>query len=293
MHAERACFPIAFMADEFGVSRQGYAKWAKRQSAPIGARAVSNEALTAAIRRIFLAKRCRYGAPRVTVELRRQGWTVGENRVARLMVEAGLVARQPKRWLPRTTETDPASKPAGNIVNRDFAPDRPDTVWVTDITYLATDEGWLYLAAIVDCYSRAVVGWATAAHMRDELCLAALDDAIARRNPPPRLVHHSDRGSQYTGHDYQKHLRDNHMICSMSRKGNCWDNAVAESLWATIKRELTDGEHWATRHELNMALFEYIEVFYNRERLHSFLDNCTPKEYDDQYRMSQDNRLAG
>jgi putative transposase len=223
MHAERACFPIIFMADEFGVSRQGYAKWVKRLSGPLGPRAAGNEALAAAIRRIFLAKRCRYGAPRVTVELRRQGWTVGENRVARLMVEAGLVARQPKRWLPRTTETDPASKPAGNIVNRDFAPDRPDTVWVTDITYLATDEGWLYLAAIVDCYSRAVVGWATAAHMRDELCLAALDDAIARRNPPPRLVHHSDRGSQYTGHDYQKHLRDNHMICSMSRKGNCWD----------------------------------------------------------------------
>jgi putative transposase len=127
MHAERACFPIIFMADEFGVSRQGYAKWVKRLSGPLGPRAAGNEALAAAIRRIFLAKRCRYGAPRVTVELRRQGWTVGENRVARLMVEAGLVARQPKRWLPRTTETDPASKPAGNIVNRDFAPDRPDT----------------------------------------------------------------------------------------------------------------------------------------------------------------------
>jgi putative transposase len=287
MHAERADFPIVFMADEFGVSRQGYAKWVRRLSAPLGPRAAGDEALAAAILRIFLAKRCRYGAPRITVELRREGWVVGENRVARLMVEAGLAARQPKRWLPRTTEIDPASKPADNIVNRDFNPDRPDAVWVTNITYLTTDEGWLYLAAIVDCYSRAVVGWATAPHMRDDLCLAALDDAIARRNPRPGLIHHSDRGSQYTAHDYQKRLRDNHIVCSMSRKGNCWDNAVAESLWATIKRELTDGERWPTRNQLTGALFEYIEVFYNRERLHSFLDNATPKEYDDEYRMSQ------
>jgi putative transposase len=293
MHAERASFPIAFMADEFDVSRQGYAKWVKRQSALPGPRAASNMALSAAIGRIFLAKRCRYGVPRMTEELRREGWVVGKNRVARLMVEAGLAARQPKRWLPRTTEMDLASKPADNIVNREFAPDRPDAIWVTDITYLATDEGWLYLAAIVDCYNREVVGWATAADMRDDLCLAALDDAVARRNPPPGLIHHSDRGGQYTGHDYQKRLRDNHMICSMSRKGNCWDNAVAESLWATIKRELTDGERWITRTELNLALFEYIEVFYNRERLHSFLDNSTPKEYHDQYRMSRDEDLAG
>jgi transposase InsO family protein len=293
MYAERACFPITFMAAEFGVSRQGYAKWVKHQSGPAGSRAASNEMLSAAIARIFLAKRCRYGAPRITGQLRREGWVVGENRVARLMAAAGLVARQPKRWLPRTTETDPASKPAGNIVGRDFAPARRDAVWVTDVTYLATDQGWLYLAAVTDCYSRAVVGWAAAGHMRDELCLAALDDAIARRNPPPGLIHHSDRGSQYGSYDYQKRLRDNHMICSMSRKGNCWDNAVAESLWATIKRELTDGERWATRDELIAALFEYIEVFYNRERLHSFLDYRTPKEYDDQYRMSPDARLVG
>lgn len=293
MYAERANFPIAFMAAEFGVSRQGYAKWVARQSAPLGPRAAANEELTEAIRRIFLNKRCRYGAPRITDELSREGWRVGENRVARLMANAGLFARQPKRWLPRTTETDPASKPAGNIVDRDFAPDRPDALWVTDVTYLATGQGWLYLAAIVDCYSRAVVGWATAAHMRDELCLAALDDAIARRNPPAGLIHHSDRGSQYTSHAYQKRLRDNGMICSMSRKGNCWDNAVAESLWATVKRELTDGEKWATRAELDTALFEYIEIFYNQERMHSFLDNATPKEYDQKYRMSQGNDLAG
>jgi len=286
MHAEKAKFPIAFMAAEFDVSRQGYAKWAARQDAPAGPRATSNRKLTAEIRRIFLAKRCRYGAPRITVELRRGGWRVSENRVARLMARAGLKARKARRWVPRTTETDPASKPAANVAARDFAPKRPDALWVTDITYLATDEGWLYLAAIVDCYSRAVVGWATAEHMRDELCLAALDDAIARRQPPAGLVHHSDRGSQFTSYAYQKRLSDNHMICSMSRKGNCWDNAVAESLWATIKRELVDDERWNTRAELNQALFEYIEVFYNRERLHSFLDNATPHEYDEKYRLS-------
>jgi transposase InsO family protein len=288
MHAEKAEFPIAFMAAELGVTRQGYAKWVKRQTAPPGPRAAANAALRAEIRRIFLAKRCRYGAPRITEELRRAGWRVGENRVARLMAEMGLKARQPRRWLPRTTETDPAARPAGNIVDRDFAPDRPDAVWVTDITYMSTDQGWLYLAAIIDCYSRAVVGWATADHMRDGLCLAALDDAIARRNPGPGLVHHSDRGSQYTGHAYQKRLRDNHIICSMSRKGNCWDNSVAESLWATIKRELVDGERWSTRDQLSTALFEYIEVFYNRERLHSFLDYSTPDEYDNRYRASPD-----
>jgi transposase InsO family protein len=286
MHAEKANFPVAFMAAELGVSRQGYAKWAARQGTPAGPRAASNAVLRAEIARIFLAKRCRYGAPRMTAELRRQGWTVGKNRVARLMAEAGLAGRRARRWLPRTTEIDPASKPAANVVARHFAPARPDAVWVTDITYLATDEGWLYLAAIVDCYSRAVVGWATASHMRDELCLAALDDAIARRRPAAGLVHHSDRGSQYSGHDYQKRLSDHHMTCSMSRKGNCWDNAVAESLWATIKRELIDGEQWHSRAELNAALFEYIEVFYNRERLHSFLDNTTPQEYDYMYRMS-------
>jgi putative transposase len=286
MHEERADFPISFMAAELGVSRQGYAKWVARQASPPGLRAVSNAVLLGEIRRIFLAKRCRYGAPRMTAELRRAGWSVGENRVARLMARAGLAARRARRWLPRTTEADPAAKPAGNLVNRDFAPGRPDATWVTDITYLATDEGWLYLAAIVDCYSREVVGWATAEHMRDELCLAALDDAIARRNPPPGLVHHSDRGSQYTSRAYQKHLADNNMICSMSRKGNCWDNSVAESLWATIKRELVDDEHWETRAELNTALFEYIEVFYNRERLHSSLDYSTPEEYNRQYRKS-------
>ncbi|HVA75363.1 MAG TPA: IS3 family transposase [Acidimicrobiales bacterium] len=150
-------------------------------------------------------------------------------------------------------------------------------------TYLATGEGWLYLAAILDCYSRAVVGWAAADHMRTELCVAALDDAVARRHPPAGLVHHSDRGCQYTSYDYQQRLVELGMVPSMSRKGNCWDNAVAESFWATVKRELVNTREWATRAELEMALFDYIEVFYNRKRLHSTLDYLTPEEYDNKY----------
>lgn len=287
MHAEKANFPITFMASEFGVSRQGYAKWVARQAAPLGPRAAANQVLWAEIQRIFLQRKLRYGAPRITKQLRREGWNVGSNRVARLMAAGGLVARHARRWVPRTTEPDPKAVPAPNVVARDFNPSAPDRLWVTDITYLPTDEGWLYLAAIVDCYSRAVVGWAARDHMRDDLCLDALKDAIARRKPQPGLVHHSDRGAQYTGHRYQKLLSDNHMICSMSRKGNCWDNAVAESLWATIKRELVYGEHWQTRAELTHALFEYIEVFYNRERLHSSLDYLTPEEYDNTYLVSQ------
>ncbi|MGC8513992.1 MAG: IS3 family transposase [Acidimicrobiales bacterium] len=144
-------------------------------------------------------------------------------------------------------------------------------------------QGWCYLAAIVDCYSRLVVGWALADHMRTDLCLQALRDAVARRQPGPGLVHHSDRGCQYTSYDYQKALRDNHFVVSMSRKGNCWDNAVAESFWATLKRELTDDIKWESEQELDSALFEYIEIYYNRKRLHSTLDYMTPQEYNDSY----------
>jgi transposase InsO family protein len=285
MHSERANFPISFMVAELGVSRQGYYAWAARQGEPPRPRAAANQALLGEITSIFHAKRRRYGAPRMTDELRRRGWQVSRKRVARLMAAAGLVGRRGRRWLPRTTITDPAAAPADNVVNRDFAPDRPDATWVTDITYLRTDEGWLYLAAIIDCYSRLVVGWSTATHMRDDLCLDALDGALFVRNPDPnhRLVHHSDRGSQYTSHAYRKRLRDNKITTSMSRKGNCWDNAVAESFWATVKRELVDDQRWETRAALNTALFEYIEIFYNRERLHSSLDYSTPAEYDGAY----------
>jgi putative transposase len=280
---EKANFPVAFMCRELGVSRQGYVKWVKRQDAPPTARQVADAVLLAEITVIFNESRRTYGAPRVWAELRRRGRTVGPNRVARLMAAHDMCGRDGRRPLPRTTITDPTAAPAPNVANRDFEPADPDRLWVTDITYLPTGEGWLYLAAILDCYSRAVVGWAVADHLRTELCMAALDDAVARRSPPEGLVHHSDRGCQYTSYDYQQRMAELKMVPSMSRKGNCWDNAVAESFWATVKRELVNDTEWATRAELEMALFDYIEVFYNRKRLHSTLAYLTPEEYDRMY----------
>ncbi len=281
--AEKANFPISLMCDVLGVSRQGYYARRARRAAPPSDRAAESEVLSSAIAAIHGEHRGRYGAPRIWVELRRRGWRVGMNRVARILAELGLQGRSGRRATPRTTISDPAAAPAANLLERRFDPDAPDQVWVTDITYLGTAEGWCYLAAIVDCYSRKIVGWSLADHMRTELCSEALGDALARRRPGPGLVHHSDRGSQYTSHDYQKLLKDNHITCSMSRKGNCWDNAVAESFWATVKRELTDGIEWQSKAELEAALFEYIEVYYNRKRLHSSIDYHTPDEYDTSY----------
>ena len=170
------------------------------------------------------------------------------------------------------------------MLNRDFSPAAPNQAWVTDITYLRSGEGFLFLAAIIDCYSRMVVGWAVADHLRTELCLAALDDAVARRQPEPGLIHHSDQGCQYTSFDYRRRLADLGMTQSMSRVGNCWDNAVAESFFSTLKLELIyTRREWETHADLKAALFEYIEVFYNRQRLHSTLDYCTPFEYDSLY----------
>lgn len=279
MSAEKANFPIRLMADVLGVTRQGYYAWAARRSAPPGPRAASDQVLRAEIVAIFVEHRGRYGVPRVHAELGRRGWHVGRNRVARLMVADGLAGRCGRRRQPRTTIADPAATPAPNLVNRDFAPNRPNATWVTDITYLPAETGWCYLAAIIDCHSREVVGWALDDHMRITLCSEALADALARRAPGTGLVHHSDRGSQYTSTTYQQQLRAALIDCSMSRKGNCWDNAVAESFWATIKRELIDEQQWHSKHDLTIAVFEYIEVYYNRKRLHSSLDYRTPEEY--------------
>lgn len=274
------------MCRELKVSRQGYYAWKARQAAPVGPRAAERVRLGEEIKSIFAEHRGRYGAPRVWIELRRRGWQVGMNRVAAVMAELGLVGRSGRRRAPRTTIADPAATPAPERLGRDFAPAGPDRVWVTDITYLRVGERWWYLAAILDCHSRLVVGWSLAEHMRTELCLDALAEALHRRRPPRGLLHHSDRGSQYTSNAYQEALAAHGMVSSMSRKGNCWDNAVAESFWATLKRELTDDIVWESSQELETALFEYIEVYYNRKRLHSSLDYMTPQEYDDSHKSS-------
>ena len=271
------------MCSELGVSRQGYYAWRARQGQGASPRAARRAELSRAVEAVFRRHRGRYGAPRVWVELRREGWTVGMGTVASAMASLGLAGKSGRRGVPRTTVADPGAAPAPERLGRDFSPQAPDRVWATDITYLRTAEGWCYLAAIIDCYSRMVVGWALDRHMRTELCLAALDDATRRRRPGPGLTHHSDRGCQYTSHDYQKALAAHDMVASMSRKANCWDNAVTETLWATIKRELTDDVEWSSKEELEAALFEYIEIYYNRTRLHSTLDYMTPAEYDSNY----------
>jgi transposase InsO family protein len=273
------------MCRELGVTRQGFAAWQRRQDAP-SARQVADVDLADVIDDIYIGSRRSYGSPRVHRELRNRGYRVGRNRVARLMADHGLVGRpgrRPRR--PRTTIADPTAAVSPNIIARDFSPAAPDQTWVTDITYLRTEEGFLYLAAIIDCYSRMVVGWAVAPHLRTELALDALNDAVARRRPPAGLVHHSDRGCQYTSSDYRKRLKELRFTQSMSRTGNCYDNAVAESFFSTLKLELVYTQRWTSHAELTTALFDYIEIFYNRQRLHSTIDYQIPADYDQAHRQ--------
>jgi transposase InsO family protein len=223
-----------------------------------------------------------YGSPRVHHELRANGIAVGEKRVARLMREGGIRGKQ-RRKFQVTTDSSHTHPIPPNILNRRFSPEStegPNRVWVSDITYVWTNEGWLYLAAILDLCSRFVVGWSMWQTMERSLTLSALQMALARRRPLPGVLHHSDRGAQYASADYRLMLQQHEMECSMSRKGDCWDNAVAESFFATIKRELIDGSHWQTREEARAAIFEYIEVWYNRERRHSSLGYVSPTEYE-------------
>ena len=221
----------------------------------------------------------RYGSPRVSVELRRHGFRVGHNRVARLMRENGLQARL-RRKFRSTTDSEHALPVAENILDRRFGITEPNVAWVSDITYVATAEGWMYLCMIMDLGSRKIVGWALDRRMKAELVLTALMMAVIHRNPPKGILFHSDRGSQYCSRKVHRRLKSYGFIQSMSRKGNCWDNAPAESFFKTLKNELWGHKAFATREIARMAIFEYIEVFYNRQRLHSGLGYLTPIEYE-------------
>jgi putative transposase len=276
IHAEKASFPIAAMCRLFGVSRQGYYAYATR---PASARVVEEAQLCEEIRVIFTESGERYGSPRVLHELRRRGFHVGKRRVERAMRGLGLQPKMPRRHR-RTTIQEPSHLPAPNELARDFTATRPNERWVTDITYVWTDEGWMYLATILDLFSRCVVAWALDTTLSTRLPLAALDSAERRRRPGKGLLHHSDRGCQYTSREYRERLAELSISVSMSRTGNCWDNAVAESFFATLKTELIHRQAWKTRTELRLALFEYIEGFYNRRRLHSSLDYRTPAEVE-------------
>jgi transposase InsO family protein len=264
------------MCDVLGMSRSGYYAW-RGQSRSV--REQENERLLAEMRVIHRQYKGCYGSPRMTEELRSRGLSCGEHRVARLMRQAGIRAKARRRFKV-TTDSSHTEPIAPNLLNQEFGVARPNEVWASDITYIRTGEGWLYLAVVLDLYSRLVVGWATSFRINTALTLQALHRALQRRQLVRGPLHHSDRGKQYAAKRYRQLLADNGIICSMSRKGNCWDNAVVESFFATLKKELIHGERFATRRQAEAALFEYIEAFYNRIRRHSSLGQRSPAEFE-------------
>jgi putative transposase len=280
--AEKTNFPVSVMCRVLGVSRTGFHNWERRAPSD---RALSDVWLTEKIKRIHEQSRGVYGAPRIHAELRLElEVRVGRKRVARLMKAAGIAGVRPRKRFT-TTIRIPGITPATDLVNRDFKPSGPNVLWVADITYLRTGEGWLYLAAVQDTYSRQIVGWSMATHMRSTLVVDALKMALARRRPPPGLIHHSDQGSQYVSLAFGRAARQAGIAVSMGSRGDAYDNAVAETFFATLKKELVNRRSWPSRLELQSAVFEYIEAFYNRERRHSTLGMRSPVAYE-QLRLS-------
>jgi putative transposase len=273
---ERALYPVAVLCDVLDVSRSGFYAWRNR---PRGARSKSNAQLTVEIRLAHKRSGGRYGSPRVHRELKARGHHVGKKRVERLMREDAIQGRQ-KRRFRRTTDSNHAMPIAPNVLERNFKTSAPNKAWVTDVTYIATAEGWLYLAVLLDLFSRRVVGWAVSEYNDRALALAALWRALSSRRPPPGLVHHSDRGSPYASEDYRAVLRQHGLVASMSRKGDCWDNAVAESFFATLRAELVDDERYDTRATATASLADYIDGFYNTVRRHSSSDYLSPIEFE-------------
>jgi putative transposase len=264
------------------VSRAGYYAWLGRPESPRAARVSS---LLESIREIHRQSEGTYGSPRVYRDLKARGIACCEKTVANLMRRDGLRAANARRFVVRTTDSEHAHAIAENTLDRQFEPGEPDRVWVADITSIATGEGWLYLAAVLDLGSRMIVGWATADHLRSELAERALSNALEHRRPVGPLLHHSDRGVQYACDDYQELLRANGLEVSMSRQGNCHDNAVMESFFGTLKQELVYREDYATREEGRQSLFRYIEVFYNRQRFHSTLGYLSPIQYEENRKL--------
>ena len=276
VEAEKAYYPIRLMCRCLAVSRSGYYAWRKR---PPSARAKRDARLRVEIAASHTASRRTYGSPRILRDLREEGHCVSRKRVARLMHELGLAGRR-KRRFRATTDSRHRFPVAPNVLMRDFDVETPNTAWVTDITYVATLEGWLYLAVILDLFSRRVVGYAMSEQIDRTLVLEALREALMRRPGARDLVHHSDRGSQYASHDYRDALDQAGITCSMSRRGNCWDNAVAESFFGTLKTELLYELPLQTNEATRSVVVDYIEAFYNVRRRHSSLDYQSPVEYE-------------
>lgn len=276
MEENRKRFPMRLMAEFLDLSASGFYRWKKEPS-----KKEQNELeLIRNIETIHRSSRKTYGSPRILHQLKGLGFEVSKSRVERLMRKHGIRARA-KRKFRVTTDSNHNHPISENILNREFKVAEQDKVWASDITYISTGQGWLYLAVVLDLYSRQVVGWSMSERMTKELCLDALTMALQRRNPGPNLIHHSDRGSQYACHEYRELLAANQITPSMSRKGNCWDNACVESFFHSLKTELVYHENYANREEARSSIFDWIEVFYNRKRIHSTLGYLTPVQYED------------
>ena len=258
------------------VGRSSYYAWLGRKPS---CREIANKKLDEKISEVFVKHHGRYGAKRITIELHALGEPCGKNRVAKRMKHLGLVAKA-RRKFKVTTASNHALPVAPNLLNRDFTAQAPNQKWVSDISYIWTQEGWLYLAVVIDLYSRCVVGWSIQSTMTSQLVCDALMMALWRRGFPKGVLCHSDRGSQYCAEQYQKMLRQHQLICSMSRKGNCWDNAVAESFFNALKTELVHAENYSLRKKAKQSIFHYIEVYYNRVRRHSAVDSIAPLAFE-------------
>jgi len=270
-------FSIERMCEVLGVARSGYYAWRKR---PVSQRAQANCALVHEIRRVHGESGQRYGSPRVYKALREQGHCCSRTRIERLMRQHGLRGKCRQRRRVVTTDSQHRLPVAPNLLNQRFMADRPNQKWVADITYIPTAEGWLYLACVLDLFSRKIVGWAMDKTMTTALVSDALEMALHQRKPAPGLLHHSDRGSQYASLAYQQCLADNRIQVSMSRTGNCYDNAVIESFWATLKVEQVHDQRYRTRAQARSDIFLFIEGFYNRRRRHSALGYLSPEQFE-------------
>lgn len=276
---QKKAFPISVLCQVMEVSRSDYYAYVKKQTNPI---VDKKEVLIESVKRIHRESQESYGSRRISHELQAEGHSVGRYQARSLMQKAGVQVRSKKQYQV-TTDSKHSYPVAPNLVNREFQVPAPNQVWVSDITYLWTAEGWLYLAVILDLFSRRVVGWAMASHMTADLVKEALQMAINRRQPPPGLILHSDRGSQYTSDAYRTHLTKEKMVQSMSRKGNCYDNAVCERFFRSLKHECTEYQLYFTRQQARLEVIQYIEWFYNSKRLHSTLDYKSPLEFEVEY----------
>lgn len=276
MRAHSGIFPVKKMAEVLKISRSRYYSWL---TSPLSERTRRDGDLVERIKDIFEDSRQTYGSPRVHRDLKEEGIRCSRNRVARLMRRNGIKARQ-KRKFKATTDSEHDYPVAVNLVGREFMVEAPNKVWVSDITYIWTMEGWLYLCIVLDLCSRRAVGWAMESRITTALTVNALSMAVTHRNPEEGLVFHSDRGVQYAAEEFRRRLSEYKMTQSMSRKGNCWDNACAESFFATLKTEEVFHKRYTTREEARKRIFEYIAVFYNRKRRHSFLDYQSPENYE-------------